>query len=192
MSRNDPSAPILIIGGSLGSRSATAVLMKHVGALLGERGVPYEFLGADALDLPLYNPDLHGEHAPAAGALVAAFRRARAFVWCSPAYHRSISGSFKNALDFLELTKHDTPPYLGGRLVGLVSASSGPIAAISAITAMEAIVHALRGYIVPATAPIGPIERAVDVASGRIIDARTKLKLMQLVDEMCDALGASR
>jgi FMN reductase len=191
MSRNDKSAPVLLVGGSLGKRSTTAMLMKHVAGLFEERGVPYEILGADAFDLPLYNPDLHDKGVPAADALVAAFRRARAFVWFSPAYHRSISGSFKNALDFLELMKHDTPPYLGGRLVGLVSASSGPIAAISAITAMEAIVHALRGYVVPATAPIGPVERAVDHASGRITDERTKLKLRQLVDEMCEALGAS-
>jgi FMN reductase len=192
MSRNDAAAPILILGGSLGRQSATAVLARHIAELFAARGVAHELLGAEAFDLPLYNPDLHDERAPEADALIAAFRRARAFVWCSPAYHRSISGSFKNALDFLELMKHDDPPYLGGRLVGLVSASSGPIAAISAITAMEAIAHALRGYVVPATAPIGPTARAVDVATGRVTEARAALKLTQLVDEMCEALGAVR
>src|SRR5579863_2928641 len=101
------------------------------------------------------------------------------------------AAALKNALDFLELTANDDPPYLGGRLVGLVAASSGPIAAVQAINAMEQIVHALRGYVVPATAPIGPIERAIDRATGRITDARTQLKLTELADEMRDALTTS-
>ncbi len=193
MSRNDATAPVLILGGSLGRRSATAVLMKHTEALLRERGFVCELLGAEAFaQLPFYNPDTHAKSAPAADHLIAAYRRARAFVWCTPAYHYSISGSFKNALDYFELLEDDDPPYLGGRLVGLIAASSGPIAAVQAINAMEQIVYALRGYVVPATAPIGPIRGAVDVEHGRIIDERTKLKLAQLADEMRDALAVSR
>jgi len=91
---------------------------------------------------------------------------------------------------FLELTAEDDPPYLGGRLVGLVATSSGPIAAVHAIGAMEQIVHALRGYVVPATAPIGPVKPAVDLDAGVIKDERTKLKLVQMVEEMRDALAA--
>jgi hypothetical protein len=53
---------------------------------------------------------------------------------------------------------------------------------------MEQIVHALRGYVVPATAPIGPVKSAVDAEAGVIRDERTKLKLVQMVAEMCDAL----
>ncbi len=188
MSRHNPSAPILIIGGSLSAQSATTILMRHTAALMEARGLPCEILDAQALELPLYHPDRHEKDAPEAAALLAAFRRARAFVWCTPAYHYSISGRLKNALDFLELTQDDEPSYLGGRLVGLIAASSGPIAAVQAINAMEQIVHALRGYVVPATAPICPIERAVDRQTGEIADARTKLKLAQLVDEMATAL----
>jgi len=192
MPRNDPSAPVLILGGSLGAQSATLILMRHTAALLEARGLRTQMLGPEALELPLYHPDLHEKEAPATDSLIAAFRRARAFVWCTPSYHYSISGRLKNAIDYFELTKDDDPPYLGGRLVGLIAASSGPIASVQAINAMEQIVHALRGYVVPATAPIGPIERAVDRAAGRITDERTKLKLAQLVDEMAEALGVPR
>ena len=191
MARNDPSAPILLLGGSFGRQSATVALMKHTAALLEARGFLCEMLGPEALTLPLYHPDQHETECAEAESFLAACRRARAFVWCTPAYHYSISGSLKNALDFLELTANDDPPYLGGRLVGLVAASSGPIAAVQAINAMEQIVHALRGYVVPATAPIGPIERAIDRATGRITDERTKLKLTDLADEMRDALATA-
>jgi FMN reductase len=188
MSRNKQDAPVLLVGGSLGAGSATTILMTHTEKLLIERGFTCEVLGAAALELPMYHPDLHEHEAPEADALIAAFRRARAYVWFTPAYHYSISGRLKNALDYLELMADDDPPYLAGRLVGLVAASSGPIAAVHAIGAMEQIVHALRGYVVPATAPIGPIERAVDRKAGTIVDERTKLKLSQLADEMRDAL----
>ncbi len=186
---SDPAAPVLILGGSFAKRSATTVLMRYTAELFAARGMPHETLAIGALDLPFYHPDLHAETCPPAEFLLDAFRRARAFVWCTPAYHYSISGALKNAIDFLELTADDDPPYLGGRLVGLVAASSGPIAAVHAIGAMEQIVHALRGYVVPATAPIGPIKGAVDLDSGRIADERTKVKLVQMVEEMRDALA---
>ena len=188
--RNDPAAPILILGGSYAKRSATTVLMNYTAKLLAERKMAHEMLPLGALELPFYHPDLHEKECPPAEFLLDAFRRARAFVWCTPAYHYSISGAFKNAIDFLELTKDDDPPYLGGRLVGLIASSSGPIAAVHAIGAMEQIVHALRGYVVPATAPIGPYKTAVDLEAGAIKDERTKLKLVQMVEEMRDALAA--
>ena len=150
----------------------------------------YRLLPLGALDLPFYHPDLHEKECPPAEFLLDAFRSARAFVWCTPSYHYSISGAFKNAIDFLELTAEDDPPYLGGRIVGLIASSSGPIAAVHAIGAMEQIVHALRGYVVPATAPIGPVKGAVDTEAGVIKDERTKLKLVQMVEEMRDALAA--
>ena len=188
MRRKDASAPVLLVGGSFARDSSTVILMKHTAGLLAERGMAHEMMLPEALHLPLYHPDLHERDCPEAEPLLAAFRRARAFIWFTPAYHYSISGAFKNALDFVELLGDDEPPYLGGRLVGLVATSSGPIASVHAIGAMEQIVHALRGYVVPATAPIGPIERAVDRATGKVTDDRTKLKLMQLVDEMRAAL----
>ncbi len=189
MGRSDPSAPVLIVGGSFNKQSACTILMKYTAALFEERGMSYELLPPEAMNLPLYHPDMHADSCKEAEPLIAAFRRARAYVWCTPSYHYSISGAFKNLLDFVELMENDDPPFLGGKLVGLIAASSGPIAAIHAIGAMEQIAHALRGYVVPATAPIGPINRAVDREKGIITDDRTKLKLAQMVDEMRDVLA---
>jgi NAD(P)H-dependent FMN reductase len=186
--RNDPLAPILILGGSYAQHSATTVLMRYTAKLFEERGMAYQLLPLGALELPFYHPDLHETECPPADFLLDAFRKARAFVWCTPSYHYSISGALKNALDFLELLAEDDPPYLGGRIVGLIATSSGPIAAVHAIGAMEQIVHALRGYVVPATAPICPVRAAVDAEAGVIKDERTKLKLVQMVEEMRDAL----
>ena|SRR5690242_10041870 len=84
MRRNDQSAPVLIVGGSFGARSATAVLMKHMEEPLSERGFLTGLMSADPLKLPFYHPDLHAADCPEAAPLLAAFRCARAFVFLTP------------------------------------------------------------------------------------------------------------
>jgi FMN reductase len=40
-----------------------------------------------------------------------------AMIWSSPTYHGSVSGSFKNALDWLILLAERDPPYLTNKPV---------------------------------------------------------------------------
>ena len=40
-------------------------------------------------------------------------------------YHGTVSGSFKNALDWLQLLSDSDPPYLTNKVVGLVSTAGG-------------------------------------------------------------------
>ena len=40
-------------------------------------------------------------------------------------YHGTVSGSFKNALDWLQLLSDRDPPYLTNKVVGLVSTAGG-------------------------------------------------------------------
>jgi FMN reductase len=58
------------------------------------------------LGLPLYTP----ERAPPAGAheFADTVYRSDAMIWSSPTYHGSVSGSFKNALDWLILLAERT------------------------------------------------------------------------------------
>jgi FMN reductase len=44
-------------------------------------------------------------------------------LWATPTYHGTVSGTVKNAIDFLELLADDEPPYLTGRPIGLVVVS---------------------------------------------------------------------
>ena len=48
-----------------------------------------------------------------------------AMIWSSPTYHGSVSGSFKNALDWLILLAERDPPYLTNKPVGLVTTAGG-------------------------------------------------------------------
>ena len=96
--------------------------------LAAERGAQTELLDLNALDLPLFRPDQPINAYPAAhhGSIVRiidACRRADALLWSSPTYHGTVSGAFKNALDFLELLRDEEPPYLQGKAVGLIAVS---------------------------------------------------------------------
>ena len=69
-------------------------------------------------------------------------------IWSSPTYHGSISGSFKNALDWLILLAERDPPYLSNKPIGLVSTAGG-VQGLQAVNSMEFIARALRGWSVP-------------------------------------------
>jgi len=114
--------------------------------------------------------------------LLTAMSEADAFIWSSPQYHGTISGSFKNALDWLDVLEKQDPPYLTDKVVGLVSAAGGT-QGIQAIITMEFIVRALRGLAIPLVVPIPKAREAFDEA-GRIVDPKIDAQLRRLGSEV--------
>jgi FMN reductase len=60
------------------------------------------------------------------------------------AYNGTISGSLKNALHWLILLGDRHPPYLTGKLVGLISTAGG-VQGVQAVNTMEFVVRACAG-----------------------------------------------
>lgn len=164
------------IGGSLARPSCSLGALDRVLAAAAAAGAEVERFAIAELDVPLYAP---GRPAPAAiEALCDAVADASAMVWSSPLYHGSISGSFKNAIDWLQILIDRGVPYLDGKLVGLVGTAAGGHA-LQAINTMEFMVRALRGLAVPLVVPIaGSAE--VFAADGTIRDPRIAVRLDQL------------
>ena len=136
-----------------------------------------------ALDLPMFEPGAKAP--PAAHELADAIHHADALVWASPLYHGTISGAFKNALDWLELLGKRTPAYLTGKPVGLVATAAG-VQGLQAINTMEYVVRALRGWTVPLVVPIARAQDAFD-EEGRLKDDRTGQQLALLGRELVAA-----
>ena len=65
-------------------------------------GAETALLDLRELGLPMYDPD-HEEPTPAVSRLTELCDRADGMLWSSPMYQGTISGSFKNALDWLHL-----------------------------------------------------------------------------------------
>ena len=143
---------IVGLGGSLArvSRSRAALQAALAGA---ERaGAETELLDIRRLDLPLYNPD-EPDPTDAAARLIEVSYAADGMLWSSPMYQGTISGAFKNALDWLHVLGQRDPPYLHDKVVGLISAAGGT-QGLQAINTMEFSARALRGWAVPYVVPI--------------------------------------
>ncbi|MEO3778483.1 NAD(P)H-dependent oxidoreductase [Micromonospora sp. B11E3] len=104
------------------------------------------FPGA-ALQFPFYRPGLSRTHA-GAREFLDALGRADGVVLVSPAYHGTVSGLLKNALDYVN--DLDGPrPFLDGRPVGCVAVGAGAQGAVSTLATLRTVCHALRAWPTP-------------------------------------------
>jgi len=175
---------VLILCGSLRAKSISDVVGRHVAAALAKSGIATRLMSVRELALPMYDPDVHTSKAlPAIAPLFAAVKQARAMVWCTPAYHRTMSGSFKNVLDYFELMAADQPAYLTGKAVGIIAISGGIPASVTAITSLEFAAHALRAYVIPYTVPVPYADKLLD-GEGKIANAGIRTRIDLLVQEM--------
>jgi FMN reductase len=144
------TSPLIVgLGGSMRQKSRSLSSLRTVATFAEAKGIRTDVLDVRALALPMYHPDLAIEDYPAQDQpsihrLLTSFREADAFVWSTPCYHGTISGVFKNAIDFLEYLQDDVPPYLQGRPVGLIAINEQ-----ITFTAMTQCVYGLRGWLAP-------------------------------------------
>jgi FMN reductase len=172
-------ARVIGLGGSLRSPSRSlSALVVAMGAA-EQAGATVRVFDLRPLDLPYYVPG----QAPSARAeeLLDATYEADGMIWSSPMYHGSISGAFKNALDWFELLRERDPPYLTDKVVGLISAAGGA-QGLQAVNTMEYVVRALRGFAIPMVVPIAA-RNAFD-AEGNVVDERVRDQLRHLGEEV--------
>jgi FMN reductase len=172
---------VVALGGSLARRSASRAALETALEGAADAGAETKLLDLRELDLPMYNPD-ENEPGSAAAELIESCHRADGLIWSSPLYQGTISGSFKNALDWLHLLGHRDPPYLHDKVIGLISAAGG-IHGLQAINTMEFSVRALRGWAVPYVVPVATAARVFDEQS-RIRDEAVERQLFMLGREV--------
>jgi len=100
-------------------------------------------------------------------------------------YHGTISGSFKNAVDWLQLLGERDPAYLKDKIVAMISTAGG-VQGLQAVNTMEFIVRALRGWAVPLVIPVARATQAFD-KSGRVTDRAIEDQLRALGREVVRA-----
>ncbi|MFF7381848.1 NAD(P)H-dependent oxidoreductase [Streptomyces griseoluteus] len=171
--------PLVVgMGGSLRTPSTSLTALRVAVEGAADAGADTRVIDLRRLDLPFYTPER--EVPPAARRLAEAARAADALLWSSPTYHGSVSGAFKNAVDWLSLLAGHDPPYLSGKPVGMLTTAGG-VQGLQAINAMEFIVRSLRGWAVPLVFAV-PRSARVFAADGRLTD--------QAVADQLRGLGA--
>jgi FMN reductase len=170
------SRPFIVgVGGTprAGSSSEKALAVSLKAA--AEGGAETLLIPGPELDLPMYNPS-ETSRTPAAQYLVEMFRRCDGLIIASPAYHGSISGLIKNALDYTEDLRSDPRVYFDGLAVGCIACAGGWQAAGQTLAALRAISHALRGWPTPLGAMLNSAGRLFD-ESGNCLDLSVKMQL---------------
>ena len=163
MTTIDRKLHVVGIGGTLREGSTGLLALEEALRAAEEAGATTELLDLRELDLPLYEPgkplEEYGENVQN---LVEAMRGADALLWSTAAYHGTLAGVTKNALDFAQVLARDERPYLEDRVVGLIATAGGGMGAINAINAMINVVHALRGVAAPLSVPVTQSWKAFD------------------------------
>jgi FMN reductase len=172
---------IVGLGGSLAriSKSRAALRVALEGA--ASEGAETTLLDLRELDLPMYSPD-DDRPTEAAARLIEACYGADGMLWSSPMYQGTISGAFKNALDWLHVLGTREPPYLHDTVVGLISAAGGT-QGLQAINTMEFATRALRAWAVPYVVPVAAAARVFD-PEGRVLDKGVETQLRMLGSEV--------
>ncbi|MET9516835.1 NAD(P)H-dependent oxidoreductase [Streptomyces sp. NPDC002994] len=136
------------VGGSSRPGSTAEQGLRVVLAEAARLGADVTLIGGAELVMPLYDPRAVALP-PEAHRLLAALVVADGVVLASPAYHGTVSGLLKNALDYTEELREDSRPYLTGRAVGCLAVGQGWQGAVSTLGALRDVVHALRGWSTP-------------------------------------------
>ena len=148
------------LGGSLAHHSTSLAALEIALEGAREAGARTESLDIREMALPFYDPAIKTPP-ESVTRLCNLVGEADGLVWSSPLYHGTISGAFKNALDWLQLLADNKPAYLTDKVVGLISTAGG-VQGLQAVNTMEFVVRALRGWAVPLVLPIAQAWKAFD------------------------------
>jgi FMN reductase len=127
------------------------------------------------LMLPMYNPG-QTPNTPEAERLIDLYRRCDGIVIASPAYHGSLSGLVKNALDYAEELRASERVYFDGVAIGLIACAAGWQATGQTLAALRSIAHALRGWPTPMGAALNTSTKLFDDA-GQCTDLSSRFQL---------------
>jgi len=174
---------ILGLGGSLREESRTLGALRIALEGAAQASVQTSLLDLKELDLPLYDDrrDIATYPKPVFRLLEEA-RQTEGLILATPVYHGTLSGAMKNALDFLELLANDDPPWLSGKVVGLISVAGGS-SGTNAINSLIFACQALRAWILPRAVclPGGAFG-----SDGQLQDSRLKERLLKLGKEVAE------
>ncbi|MBN8499059.1 MAG: NAD(P)H-dependent oxidoreductase [Chloroflexi bacterium] len=171
---------IVGIGGTLRENSTSLWALQHALEVVRGEGATTQLLDLRRVNLPMYQPDFElDDYEQNVQDFVRVMQHADGFLISTAAYHGSLAGLTKNALDFMEYLADAPRPYLHNKPVGLIATASGEMADVHSITAMINVVHSLRGMALPLSVPIHGAKHVFN-AEGKVTSEKIAARLTQL------------
>lgn len=176
MEKPEDDRPLIVgIGGTPRPQSSSERALAISLEAARESGARTIMISGPDLMIPMYTPD-QSQRTPEALRLVRAIRDCDGLIVSSPAYHGSLSGLIKNALDYTEDLREDRRVYLDGVAVGLIACAAGWQAGAQTLATLRGIVHALRGWPTPLGASLNTSTGVFD-ETGACVDLGSKMQL---------------
>jgi NAD(P)H-dependent FMN reductase len=138
---------IVVLSGSLTAGSRSERLAGWCAQECRRREATASLLCGADLEFPFYRAG--APHGAGVARLLAELAKADGLIMVSPAYHGSLSGLLKNALDYVNELAGEERPFLDGRPIGCIALAAGAQGAASTLAGMRTIAHALRGWPTP-------------------------------------------
>jgi FMN reductase len=177
-------SPLIVgIGGTMRPGSSSERALAETLRAAEAAGARTLLISGQGLALPLYDPSTTAR-SPEAKTLVEAFRACDGLIVSSPAYHGTISGLVKNALDYAEDLRTDSRVYFDGIAVGCIACGAGWQAAVQTLSCLRTIVHCLRGWPTPLGAALNTSTPLFDQA-GDCTDQSVKSQLQMIAQQVC-------
>ena len=177
---------VVAISGSLRQKSFNAVLAKVAAKSTLHAGAEVEVLSLANYEIPLFNEDLESGPVPdGVQALKDKIGGANALIVVTPEYNGSISGVFKNALDWVSRTQADQKPAFRDTTVALMSTSPGGLGGIRGLNHARDIFVGMGSLVLTTQIAIGSAYQAFN-DSGEIVDDAMKARVDDLVKELVE------
>lgn len=191
MPRTAPPPRVVLLSGSLNENSLTDRIASWCADRAADAGADVEVYTGQRLDFPLYSPSR--ALPPRTLGYLESLERADGVVLLSPAYHGTVSGVLKNAVDYLNELLDRAVPLLDGRAVGCVSVSLGEQGAGTTLNTLRTMAHALRGWPTPLGVAL-PRSRSELDPDGKPLDPAALAQLEAMLGQvhMMAALNARR
>ena len=168
------------IGGTLSKTSKSLYALDYALSIAQTEGATITRYSMLDLQLPMYVPSTKLEDlSPTIQEFIQTIRSADAMIWSTGAYHGTLAGVTKNAIDYMDYLGGGENPYLHNKVVGLIATAGGDMAGVNTLGAMTHSVHSLRGIVAPMMVSIHNAKTAFD-SNGNITASKYEKKLNSL------------
>ncbi len=181
---------ILAIGGSLRRGSFNKKLAKLAAAGAMKAGAQVTIVDLANYPLPLYNQDVEDESGLPENAkkLKKLFIDHDGFLFSSPEYNSSISGVFKNVIDWVSRPEDADPAPLiafKGKIASIMSASPSYLGGLRGLVTLRSILSNINVLVLPEQLTIPHANKAFN-ESGQLIDPAKLGKAMQMGERLAN------
>ncbi len=186
---------IVGVGGTLRIDSRSLYALDYALSIAQSQGASVTRFSMFDLQLPMYDPSRdYADEDATIKHFIETIRTADGMIWSTGAYHGTLAGVTKNAIDYMQYLSGGEHPYLHNKVIGLIATAGGDMAGVNTLTTMTHSVHSLRGTVAPLMVSIHNAKSTFDT-NGNIVSEKYEKKLNalgKLVVELTKKLKVSR